>query len=221
MKKALLLTLMTVSFISSVQAKALIGTFDSYIIEGTGDVVSIATNAFSDDGRTAEYTDYRLGKTLTVETSRLSKSTREEIDGVKAGETVLVGTEAMGTKQIISRICTVYNLFENRSAYVGCKTYQADKIPGYQIPERLTYIVKDVSQVVAEVESLDGFSKGDVAELNINTANAKAGRNVKILAILANGEALVEKTGFNILNTGGILHRFSLDRVKLQDLSKK
>jgi len=220
MKKTLLLTLMTVSFISSVQAKSLFGTLDKYIIEKTGQVIEVASNEISDNG-TAKYFDYKEGKRKTIDLSEISKSVKTEIAGVKAGEVILLTTGVANTpSESISRYCQVFNVFANGMADVGCKTYEEDNKKGVIVATRLDFIVHDISSVVSEIESLDGIQKGEVVELRVNTKNAKAERNVKVLAIFANGEALVQKIGFNFLDTSGIVYQSSVDRVQLSDLSK-
>ncbi len=50
MKKALLLSLMTVSFLSQAHAKSFFGSVDHYIIAETNQVIEIGSNEISDDG---------------------------------------------------------------------------------------------------------------------------------------------------------------------------
>lgn len=220
MKKTLLLTLMTVSFISSVQAKSFFGTTDYYIVEKTQEVIAIGSNSISDNG-VAEYYDYKESKRKTIDISEVSKSTKKEIAGVKAGEVILLTTGVANSPgETISRYCQVFNLFENSMAFVGCKTYEEDNKEGVIVATRLDFVVGNVNSVVAEVESLDGIKKGETVELAVNTKNAKAGRNVKVLAIFANGEALVQKVGLSFLDTSGIVYQAVVDRVQLSDLSK-
>ncbi len=220
MKKTLLLTLMTVSFISSVQAKSLFGRIDKYIIEKTGQVIDVASNEISDNG-TAQYFDYKDGKRKTIDLSQISKSVKHEIDGVKIGEVILLTTGvANSPTESISRYCQVFNVFANGMAQVGCKTYEEDNKKGVIVATRLDFIVNNVNSVVAEVDSLEGINKGETVELRTDTKSAKAGRNVKVLAVFANGEALVQKIGFSFLDTSGIVYQGSVDRVQLSDLSK-
>ncbi|MBC7713797.1 MAG: hypothetical protein H7177_10690 [Rhizobacter sp.] len=220
MKTALLLSLMTVSMITTAHAKSLIGSVDSYIIAKSGTVVSIGSNEIEDDGSTATFFSYALGKKITVNMSELSKSTRSEIADVKAGESVLINTPTVSGNNI-TRTCVVFNLFENKQAYVGCKTYEADAVAGYNIPQRLDYIIQNVeSGVVPEVANVENFSKGDKVELTVATKTIKAGKSVRILALYKNGQALVEPTlaGINFLNSSGILNRFGIERVSINDL---
>ena len=224
MKTALLLSLVTASLMNFANAKSLIGTVDSYIIIKTGVTVSIGTNDIEDDRSTATFYSYAHGKKITVNMSDLSRSTRSEIADVKAGESILITTQSGANPALrVIRECIVFNLYENKQAYVGCKTYEADRIVGYQLPQSLNYIIQNVENgVVAEVASLENFSKGDFAELRVETKNIKANKRIKILALYSNGEALIESslTGLNFLNTNSILFRYGTERVSIQDLSK-
>lgn len=219
MKKTLLLTLMTVSFMTTAQA-GIFGTVDKYIIQKTGQVIEVSSNDISKDG-IVKFFDYKEHKKKTIELSELSKSTINEIAGVKAGEVILLTTGAANSStETVSRVCQVFNVFESKQAHVGCKTYEEDNKNGAIATNRLDFIVNNVESVVAEVKSSEGLSKGEKAELRIDTRSAKAGRNVKVLAIFANGEVLVQKFGFNILDTNSIIHQSSVDRVTLSDLNK-
>lgn len=221
MKTSLLLTLMTVSLLSVAEAKPIFGRMERYLEVKTGKVIEIGSNSIEDDG-TASFYDYATGTKRTINISELSKSTREEIAGVKAGERILVTTYAANSNTVTTgRYCEVFHVFENKMAYVGCKTSEVDIIPGYALPERFDFLINNVEQVTAQVDSLDGFSRGETAELRIDSKTAKAGRNMKILAIFTNGEVLVQKAGFNILDTSGVLHKLgAVERIQLSDLNK-
>lgn len=221
MKKTLLLSLMTISFLSQAHAKSFFGRVEKYIIPATGQVIEIASNEIEDDGLTAEFFDYRDSKRKNIDMSTVSKSTREEIAGVKAGEAILVTTLVGNSKtETTSRYCAVFYVFENKQAMVGCATSSVDNIPGYVTPRRMDFIINNVENVIAQVEERDGVKKGDIMELRINTANAKAGRNVRVLAVFANGEVLVEKAGLGFLDTNSLPYRGGVDRVTTADLSK-
>ncbi|NOT78512.1 MAG: hypothetical protein HOP07_05865 [Bacteriovoracaceae bacterium] len=222
MKTALFLTLATLTFSQYTEAKPFIGTVNKYIVVKTNKIIDIGTHDISDDEQSANPYDYSTGKKINLQMSEVSKSTREEIAGVKAGEMVLINTGvASKINETVTRYCEVYYLFENKQAYIGCKTYAIDAVNGYQTPQRLDYIINNVEQgVVAEIETAAGFTKGEVAELKIDTKNAKAGRNVKILAIFANDEVLVQKYGFNVLDTGPIVYKSSVDKINIADLNR-
>lgn len=220
MKRSLTLAFILSALCSTVSAGSFFGRVDKYMIKDSGMIIEVATNEISDDGLTAKYYNYKERKFKTIELAELSKSTQEEIAGVRSGEMVLVQTYAGASRtETISRFCEVFYVFENKKAFVGCKTYAADQIPGYATPSRLDFIVNNVESIVAEVESLEGIKKGDVAELRIDTKSAKAGRQVRVLAIFANGEALVQKTGLGILDTSSIVYKGNIDRVSLTDLN--
>lgn len=216
--KTLLLTLLTVSMLSTAQA-GLIGIIETYIIEKNGKVINVASNEVSKDGM-ALYFDYSTNKKRSIHLSELSKATNKEIDGVKAGEMILMTTKVSGSDtELISRYCKVYNVFENHMADASCKMYKKDKREFFDSGS-LQFIVKNVRSVIAEVASLNGIRKNEVVELRINTNNAKAGKNVRVLAIFANGEALVQKTGFNLNESAAIIHKLTVDRVRVSDLNK-
>jgi len=218
--KTLLLTLMTISMLSTAQAKGLIGIIETYIIEKNGMVINVASNEVSEDGR-APYFDYSANKKKTIELSELSKATNKEIDGVKAGEMILMTTKVSGSNtELISRYCEVSNVFENQMADVTCKTYEKDKLDLLNFGS-LNFIVKNVRSVIAEVASLNGIRRSEAVELRINTKNTKAGKKVRVLAIFANGEALVQKIGLsNLTDSSSIIHKKTADRVHISDLSK-
>jgi len=198
MKTTMLLTLMTISFMSVAQA----GRLEKYIEPKTGRVVEVSTSETPDAG--------------------LSKSTSQRVAGVKAGETILLTTYIQNSTQTISRYCDVYTVFENKMAQVGCLGTEADRLEHQDAPKRLDFIVTDLSEATAEVQSLDGFEKGEKAQIAITTKNLKAGRKVRIIAIYTNGEALVEKTGYSFFNSQGVVPRGAdfVDRIRLTDLNK-
>lgn len=219
MKNGLILAILATSIFTSAEAKSLIGRIEKYIIPSTGQIIEIGTNEISDDGKTGEYFDYRDHKRKEIEMDKLSKLTNEKIAGVQIGDTILVTTTIANSRiETISRYCEVYNLFENKEAYVGCKSYEVDIIPGYSLPIRFDYIVKNVESVTPEVESLDGFTKGQTAKLKIKTENNKIGKNVKILSILSNGEVLVQSRMAGLLSNSSIIYKGEVDRVTTKDL---
>lgn len=216
--KTLLLTLLTVSMFSTAHA-GLIGIIETYIIEKNGKVINVASNEISKDG-IALYFDYSTNKKRGIHLSELSKATNKEIDGVKAGEMILMTTKVSGSNtELISRYCEVSNVFENHMAEVSCKMYKNDKRELFNSGS-FEFIVKNVRSVIEEVASLNGIRKSEAVELRINTKNAKAGKNVRVLAIFANGEALVQKIGFNLTDSASIIHMKTADRVRISDLSK-
>jgi len=214
MKTALLMAFTVLSLQSVAHAKSLIGRVDKYIILNSNQIIEIASNEI-EDGK-GKYYDYAEHKWKTIDMNDVSKGTTEEISGVKAGERILATTMVANSKtETVSRYCQVFYVFENKKAYVGCKSTEADIIPGYQTPNRFDFIVENVESVTAEVSSLNDFSTKEIAELNTDTKNFSSGTKVKILAIFANGEALIQKSGFNILDTSDVLNKLgAVDRFK-------
>jgi hypothetical protein len=221
MKKSFVAVLSVVLLASATQvsAKPLIGTIGKYIINENNRIIEIGSTEIEDDGLTATYYDYVARKRLSINMSEVSKSTRESINNVSAGEMILVTTgTARNNGETVNRYCQVFHLFENKKAYVGCKTYDIDNINGYARPNRLDFIINNVENVVAEVSKVDELEKGGIATLRVDTKNAKAGRNVRILALFTNGEALVQKLGLGVLDTNSIVYKSNIDRVNIGDL---
>lgn len=170
---------------------------------------------------TAKFYDYRESKRKSIEMDKVSKATREEIAGVKAGEIALVTTYVGTSKtKTTSRYCEVFYVFENKQASVGCSTSIEDANKRGEIPRRLDFIINDVENITAEVESIDGIKKGDFVELRVDAKFAKANRKVRVLALMANGEALVQKIGFGLIDTSSIVYKGEVDRVQASDLMK-
>jgi hypothetical protein len=205
MKTTLILTLTALTLVSVAQAKPLFGTIEKYVDIKTGRVVDIATNETED-----------------FDMSRYSPIAKEEIAGVAAGERILLTTYVnKSTTKTISRYCDVFYVFENKMAQVGCKGYKVDQEAYKDVPNRLEFMVTNVEEAIAEVSELEGFKTKDKAELKINTPGIKAGRTVRVVAIFANGEALVEKTGYSFFNGRNVVDRgASIERVSLSDLGQ-
>lgn len=220
MKNILSISLLTLCLTTTAQAKSFFGTVDKYINIHTNQIIEVASNEIEDG--VASYFDYSDNKRKTINISELSKATREEISDVRAGEAILAKTFVANSKEeTVIRFCQVFYLFENKSAYVGCKTTEKDNIPGYQTPARFDFIISNIESVTPQVSSLDGFETKETCELKVETKTIEAGKRVKILAIFANGEALIQKVGLNFLDTSGILNKLgSVERVKLSDLNK-
>lgn len=223
MKKSFVAALSVVLLASATQvsAKSLVGTISKYIINDNNRIIEISSNEIEDDGLAATYYDYVARKRLTINMSEVSKSTRESINDVSSGEMILVTTgTARNNGETVNRYCQVFHLFENKKAYVGCKTYDIDNINGYARPNRLDFIINNVENVVAEISKAENLEKGDTATLRIDTKNAKAGRSVRVLALFNNGEALVQKLGFGVLDTSSIVYKSNIDRVQISVLVK-
>ncbi len=218
MKKALLLSLMTIAFISQAQAKSFFGRVDKYIMKNN-QIIEIGSNDI-ENGKGIYY-DYRDGKRKSIEMSEVSKSTDKEIAGVQIGEIILLNTGIANDKTggIINRYCSVFSVFENGLAYVGCKTYKEDNANGQIATDRLDFIVSLGNvNVTPEIAELEGVKKGDYRTVH-NSSDIKIGTKVKVLAIFDNGEVLVQKAGFNILDTSGIINKHGeVFRLSISDL---
>lgn len=194
---------------------------NKYIHKDSNQIIELGGWDLSEDGKTNSYYNYTTSKRETILMADYIPATLEEIANVRAGEVVIAKTYVAHSKsEIIERVCEVYYLFENQKAFVGCKSYSKDNLPGYITPVRFDFIINNVEQVVAQVSELDGFSKGDNAELLIETPSIKIGKTVRILAVMANGEALVQKMGFSVLDTSSIVYKSGIERVRLNDLRK-
>ena len=221
MKKKILTSLaLTLLFsVADVRAKSLINSIDKYIINSSNQVIEIASSDIDSDGLTAKYWDYKIYKKLSVNMHDVTKATMESINDVSAGEMILVTTKAArNDTAYVNRYCQVFHLFENKKAFVGCKTYEIDNIKGHTRPARLDFIINNVEDVTPEVEMIDHLAKGEIATLKVDTLNAKAGKAVRVLALFSNGEALVQKIGLGTLSNTSIIYKSSIDRVKITDL---
>lgn len=143
--------------------------------------------------------------------SQLSKETDSEIAGVASGRLIIVQTEEG------SKTCAVHRLFENGMALIGCLGMTKDFEPK---PFLTNLILNTVDQeaVVAEVKSIDGFTKDAKATLANAVGTLKANSKVEILAVFANGEALVQHAGNHFFDTKVTLLRYKIERVNLSEL---
>ena len=192
------------------------GRIDHYRNLETGEVVEIGSNEIKEDG-SVKYFSRKERAWKTTDISSFSKNTDAEIADVKQGEFLLAET-GNGLA-----LCQVWYLFDNKSASIGCRTGKPSEIIGMARPGTANYDLLTVEHpgVVAEVASLDGFSRGQTAELLINTDQNESGTTVRVEAVFANGEALIQKKGLNLLDTSGLLLKYSVEKVSLKNLRKK
>lgn len=208
--KFILATLLFATFSQSSRAE-LFGRIEYYLHVPSLQIVEPYN--FNDDTKTAVYYDYAEGKKKTVNISELSKATKETINGVKQGSIVLLDKEG-------HKFCETFYVFENGSAYIGCQTDGVHITIGMNRPLQQFYIAP-TEILTPEVKSLDGFTKKEKVILTRASGNIKAGSLVRIEAILANGEALVQKVGLNYLDTSSLRLKWNIERVQLSDLEKK
>lgn len=220
MKALLALILISMSF-QNLEAREWVSKVRKYIHKDSNQIIELGGWDLSEDGKTNKFYNYKTGKQETILMEDYVIQTFDEIADVRAGEMIIAKTLVGNSKyETIDRICEVYYLFENKKAYVGCKTYKEDAIPGYSIPERFDFFINNVEKVVAEVNEVDGIKKGDQAELLVETKAIKSGKTIRVLAVMANGEALVQKMGFSVLDTSSIVYKGGVERVKVSDLRK-
>lgn len=220
MKGLMTLALMLSAF-QMTHGREWVSKVNKYIHKDTNQIIELGGWDLSEDGKTNVYYNYATSKRETILMADYVPATQAEIAGVKAGEMIIAKTYIAHSKtEVIERVCQVYYLFENQKAYVGCKSYEADNLAGYATPSRFDFIINNVEQVVGQVEELDGFKKGDLAELSVETKSIKNGKTVRVLAVMANGEALVQKMGFSVLDSSAIIYKGGVERVRLTDLRK-
>lgn len=189
---------------------AFIARIYKYINIKTGELIEASVNDIEDDQ--VKYFDYSDSKRKKVPLIDLSKQTNDRIAGVKAGELVLVpfGKE--------TKPCEVYYVFANGMARIGCQTGKMLGNISIDRPAIGQFNLNHVANVIPEVATLDGRNKKDYAVMSINIGKLKAGANVRIEAIFANGEALVQKMNISFLDSSGVIRKHNIERVKLEDL---
>ncbi|MBY0413413.1 MAG: hypothetical protein K2Q18_04580 [Bdellovibrionales bacterium] len=227
MKTTLLIALLFSSIYSNAQAK-LFGIRERYVIKGSNQIIEVASNNIKDGVATYHNSQ---GKKSQIDVSAIAKETEEEIDGIQAGKSALARTGIRFSTDTTTRYCTVFSVFENKQAHIGCKTIEADRDlhdrnPNTSLPNQLNYIVQDVSTMVGEVEFLGDIHREDKLRLEVATELFKKGEKVEVVTIFANGQALVKATGLkglrlNLLdNVDYVIHKYNIEMVNLSDLKK-
>lgn len=215
MKNTIMLAFMAFTLLTANNsyANAFYSKIHPYMQISTGEVLQLSEFDFDKNNTTITYYSYLHGKKLTISVDDISKSTTSEIAGVKAGELVLI----QGPAGLVT--CSVYNLFENTMARIGCQT---GKITGRLGPDRrvlssATLLTVDQAGVIAEVDSINNISKLDQGSLTADAGTLKAGTKVRIEAVFANGDAVVQKLGLNILDTESLLMKKAVEKINLND----
>lgn len=214
MKVSILLAALILSM-TNAEAK-FFSRIDKYINIKTNEVIELSENDIDTEKDTATYYSYSERIRKTAKLADLSKSTTEEISGVRQMEFLLADNLDGQT------ICQVWHLFENGSAYVGCRTGKRMQNIGMPRPGTANGILSSVNHpsVVVEVDELNDFRSQDIAQLTEDTQQNVAGTTVRIEAVFANGEALIQKRGLNLLDTSGLLLKYSVEKVRLDQLKK-
>lgn len=205
------LAISALALISVQSQAALISPIYKYILTN-GKVVELMGENQSKG--TAYYFDYALSKRVEVNLEDASRETKKRINGVKAGEFVAATTDQGET------ICTTYNVFENGMAYLGCRTGKKVSHNGPTRHQVGGYTAK-TENLLAELNEVDGFKKGETAELLKQVDNMKVGKKVKIKAIFSNGLVLVESANpLAKLDTSSTLLKTNVIVVSTRDLAK-
>lgn len=214
MKKSFVMLSLVLAQTLSFSANAeLIGRSWRYLHIPTG--MQVELNNVNEQAGTAYYFDYVSHKKVNINLSEVSREIDAGVNGVKTGHFVLVNFDKDDLRH-----CQVYRVFENGIARIGCNNGKISKNIGVDRPQ-VRQFNASVYDVTGETESMEGFSKKEKVKLAVDAGNLKAGTTVRIEAIFQNGEALIQKMGVNLLDTSGLMLKFNIERVSLNDLEKK
>lgn len=166
------------------------------------------------ESQTARYYDHAEGKTKTISLSEVSKATKEEIDGVRSGNMVLVRFTENSY-----RACEVWDLYSNGIAHIGCQTGKIRE-EGLIRRQEVGSYTASTDLMIKEVSSLEGFKKKETVRLLRDVGDLKEGDTVKIEHIFASGSAMIQKKGFNFIDTSSLLMKEQVQIVDLKDLSQ-
>lgn len=103
-------------------------------------------------------------------------------------------------------------------ARIGCQTGEMLGNIGVDRPAVGQYNLNHVSNITPEVKELQGFSKKDFTVMAVKKGKIKEGAKIRIEAIFANGEAMVQKMGIGYLDSSSVLMKLNIERVHLNDL---
>lgn len=211
--KSLLLATALLTLLSETASAQLFQKHYYYLNTKTGEMISlIKINQAEGTGVYYDYLDYTK---KTVPLDVLAKETDGALGEVEQGEMLLAKFEDG------LRPCAVYHLFENGTARVGCQNGDiADNIGVDRLV--VAQYNAQVDQAIPEIAEAEGFATKEKVILRRDAANMKSGVTVRIEAIFANGDALIQKAGANLLDTSGVLlKRSNVAVVNLTDLEKK
>lgn len=211
MKKFFVAALMT-SILAQAASAALIERNISYFHNETGAVIDHLYK-INEEEKTGVYYDYETEKRVKVNLEDLSQQVEYPINNVSSGKFVLANINGH------IKVCEVYYVFENGMTRFGCQNGKIRDNIGVDRPAVVQFN-DHVSNLTAEIKSMNDFKKGDKASLKAFAGNLRVGTKVRIEAIFPNGEAVVQKAGTNLLDTSGILMKFNVEKVQLSDLKK-
>lgn len=215
MNKTLMMALAALTlFSANSYANPFFSKIVPYVNIKTGEVIELSDFDIDQGNGSATYFSYKEGRKIKIALNEISKQTKSEIAGVKAGEMILIQT----TNSL--KPCAVWNVFENGMARIGCQSGKIIERIGVDRPQILSYTLLAIDQpgVIAEVESLNGVNKFDRGSLTVDAGVLKAGTKIRVEAIFANGEAMVQKMGINFLDTSGLLMKYNVEKINLSDL---
>jgi hypothetical protein len=183
----------------------------SYINQETLERIEISK--INQDTQVGTYFDHEAGKYKTVNLSDVSKQVSESVSGVKENDMVLVKFDNNKL-----RPCEVWYLYQNGYAHVGC---QNGKILQQSFIERADLSMYGVlaESVVKGTKELDGFAQKDKVHLMKDVGDLKKGDLVRIEHIFANGYAMIQKMGTNLIDTSSLLKKSKVQVVDLKDLA--
>lgn len=154
------------------------------------------------------------GERIEIPLSEVSKESKERINGIKRNEVAILN----------GKLCQAFYVAESGRAQFTCRSgiVYTDSI--YGKTHHLEKFVAPTSEAIGEVQELEGMKKKDFVTLQVPVEHIQAGEEVRIEAILANGEVLIKRTGFmrmGLIQSGGSEVRdISTVRAHITDLCK-
>lgn len=182
----------------------------SYIHHGTNERIELTK--VNQETQTGKYYDQKSGKYKTVNLSEISQEIAS-VSGVKERDMVIVKFSDDS-----SRPCDVFSLYTNGQAHVGCQFYKINHRTMFESAP-LSIVTVAADSVVKEVQALEGFAKKDKVRLMKDSGDLKKGDLVRIEHIFANGSAMIQKMGTNLLDSSNLLMREFVQVVELKDLA--
>lgn len=223
-KRTLILMFTALTLLSTAHARGLIGTNEKYVINGTNQIIEVASNDIEDGVASYRNAD---GERVAIAMSGISKEV-DEMSGLSAGDNLVVTTNVRFSKTLTTtRYCTVFSVFANNSVSFGCNTIEADrdsriKNPNRSLPTQLNYFSQNAQDLTKEVPSLQGFQVDEEVIVEIDAGIFNEGQKVQILTIFADGHAIIKKSGIDLFdNSKAIIHKHNIAFVQLSDLKKQ
>ncbi len=154
------------------------------------------------------------GEQLKMNLSDVSETTEARVNGVKKNEVAILD----------GNICQAFYVAKNGRAEFTCRTGITYTDSVFGKTHHLKKIVRNTSDAIPEVKEIEGMRKGDFVKLQVSTDTIDSGEEVRIEAVLANGQLLVRRTGFlrmALISGGGpIVRDISVVKVNVADVCK-